>query len=292
MYKQHIGKYFRKLPFLVVIFGFLFLSPVYFPEAGSASARQNIKISLWPHEESDLKSDPMVVYGRFENGFRYALMENHEPKNRVNIRLVVQAGSMHEEDREEGLAHYLEHMLFNGSTHFKPGELVKYFQDLGMQFGHDANARTGFYETVYDIVLPDGKRESLDKGFLIAQDYAKGALLLDSEVEREKKVVLAKKRSRDSSSYRTYISEMKFKFPGAAISKRIPIGETAALEKMTSKKLKDFYDAWYRPENIILVVVGDFDQKTAVSLVRERFQKLSARAPPRPAPSFGDIKHN
>ncbi|MDP3285022.1 MAG: insulinase family protein [Desulfobacterales bacterium] len=255
-------------------------------------AEKNVNFSLWPHEESELKPDPSVIYGRLPNGFRYVLMENHEPKDRVNIRLNVQAGSMQEEDKEEGLAHYLEHMLFCGSTHFKPGELVKYFQDLGMQFGPDANAHTGFYETVYDILLPDGKKESLDKGLLIVEDFAAGALLLDSEVERERKVVIAEKRSRDSSSYRTYISEMKFKFPNAAVSKRIPIGETEALEKMTSKKLKDFYNAWYRPENIILVIVGDFDQKTAVSLIRERFQTLSPRAPPKPDPPFGDITHH
>ena len=291
MLKRYIKKCCAKLPVWAIIFSFLFLCPWY-SGAGYALAEKNINFTPWPYEESDLKPDPAVLYGRFENGFGYALMENHEPKNRVNIRLVVQAGSMQEEDKEEGLAHYLEHMLFNGSTHFKPGELVKYFQDLGMQFGHDANAQTGFYETVYDILLPDGKRKSLDKGLLIAQDYAEGALLLDSEVEREKKVVLAEKRSRDSSSYRTYISEMKFKFPNAAVSKRIPIGETEALEKMTSKKLKDFYNAWYRPENIILVIVGDFDQKTAVSLIRERFQTLSPRAPPKPDPPFGDITHH
>ncbi|MFH1074614.1 MAG: pitrilysin family protein, partial [Candidatus Firestonebacteria bacterium] len=262
MLKQYIKKYLTRLPILAIIFSFLFLCPGYFG-AGYALAEKNTNFSQWPHEESDIKPDPSVIYGRLPNGFRYALMENHEPKDRVNIRLNVQAGSMQEQDKEEGLAHYLEHMLFNGSTHFKPGELVKYFQDLGMQFGHDANAHTGFYETVYDILLPGGKRENLDKGLLIAQDYAGGALLLDSEVERERKVVLSEKRSRDSSSYRTYISEMKFKFPDAAVSKRIPIGETESLEKMTGKKLKDFYQAWYRPENIILVLVGDFDSKTA-----------------------------
>lgn len=291
MYKQHIRKYFKKLPLRAVFFGFLLLLPGYLFSAGYASAEKNKTFSPWPHEESDLKPDPSVVYGRLENGFRYALMENHEPKNRVNIRLVVQAGSMQEEDKEEGLAHYLEHMLFNGSTHFKPGELVKYFQDMGMQFGPDANAHTGFHETVYDILLPDGKKESLDKGLLIAQDFAGGALLLDSETERERKIVLAEKRSRDSSSYRTFVSEMKFKFPDSLVSKRFPIGETESLEKITSEKLKDFYNARYRPENIILVVVGDFDSKTAVFLIRERFQTLSPRAPPKSDPPFGDINH-
>ncbi len=218
-------------------------------------------IPLWPHEESDLKPDPAVIFGRLPNGFRYVLMENHEPIDRVNISLNVQAGSMFEENKQEGLAHYLEHMLFCGSTHFKPGELVKYFQDLGMQFGPDANAHTGFYETVYDILLPDGRKESLDKGFLIVEDFAGGALLLDSEVDRERRVILAEKRSRDSASYRTFVSTMKFKFPDSKISKRFPIGVEEVLESMTPVQLKEFYETWYRPENIILVVVGDFDSK-------------------------------
>ncbi|OQW97771.1 MAG: hypothetical protein BWK74_05845, partial [Desulfobacteraceae bacterium A6] len=224
MLKQYIKKYCAQLPVRAVIFSLLFFCSGYF-SADYALAEKNINFSSWPHEESDLKPDPSVIYGRLTNGFRYILMKNHEPKDRVNIRLNVQAGSMQEEDGEEGLAHYLEHILFCGSTHFDPGELVKYFQDMGMQFGPDANAHTGFYETVYDILLPDGEKESLDKGLLIVEDFAGGALLLDSEVERERKVVIAEKRSRDSSSYRTIVSTMKFKFPDATVSRRFPIGE-------------------------------------------------------------------
>lgn len=290
MLKQYIKRYRAQLPIRAVIFSFLFFCSGYFG-AGYALAEKNINFSLWPHEESELKPDPSVIYGRLPNGFRYVLMENHEPKDRVNIRLNVQAGSMQEEDKEEGLAHYLEHMLFCGSTHFNPGELVKYFQDMGMQFGPDANAHTGFYETVYDILLPDGKKESLDKGLLIAEDFAGGALLLDSEVERERKIVIAEKRSRDSSSYRTFMSAMKFKFPDAAVSRRFPIGETEVLEKMTGKKLRDFYQAWYRPENIVLVIVGDFDSKTAISLIGEKFSAFSPKSPAKPDPPFGDINH-
>ena len=290
MLKQYIKKYCARLPILAVIFSFLFFCPGYFG-AGYALAEKNINFFPWPHEESDLKPDPSVIYGRLPNGFRYVLMENHEPKDRVNIRLNVQAGSMQEEDKEEGLAHYLEHMLFCGSTHFNPGELVKYFQNMGMQFGPDANAHTGFYETIYDILLPDGKKESLDKGLLIVEDFAGGALLLDSEVERERKVVIAEKRSRDSSSYRTFVSAMKFKFPDAAVSRRFPIGETEVLEKMTGTKLRDFYQARYRPENIVLVIVGDFDSKIAISLIGERFPAFSPKAPAKPDPPFGDINH-
>jgi zinc protease len=248
-------------------------------------------IPLWSHEKSDLKPDPDVVFGRLSNGFRYVLMENREPKDRVNISLNVQAGSMSEEDGEEGLAHYLEHMLFCGSTHFKPGELVKHFQNMGIQFGPDANAHTGFYETVYDILLPDGREESLDKGFLIVEDFAKGALLLDSEIERERRVVMAEKRSRDSASYRTFVSTMKFKFPDSKISKRFPIGTEEVLMSIGQAQLKDFYEAWYRPENIILVMVGNFDRKTAISLIEKRFSGYSPKAGKKTLPSFGDIKH-
>ncbi|HJO61438.1 MAG TPA: insulinase family protein, partial [Desulfobacterales bacterium] len=136
----------------------------------------------WPHEKSDLQPDPAVVFRKLPNGFRYVLMKNKEPKDRVSMHLDIQAGSMHESDQQQGLAHFLEHMLFNGSTHFKPGELIKYFQRIGMQFGPDANARTGFYETVYDVLLPTGSKQSLSDGLLVMADYAEGALLLQSEI--------------------------------------------------------------------------------------------------------------
>ena len=178
--------------------------------------------SVWPHEKSDLDPDPAIRYGRLPNGLRYVLMPNHEPKNRVSMHLDVQTGSANEVEKERGTAHYLEHMLFNGSTHFPPGELVKFFQSIGMQFGNDANAHTGFYETVYDVLLPDSKKESLEKGLLVFQDYAQGAMLLETEVEKEKKVILAEKRTRDSASYRTYEASLKFEFPDAIISKRLP----------------------------------------------------------------------
>ncbi|MFO7665355.1 MAG: insulinase family protein [Desulfobacterales bacterium] len=293
---KHMKPLYAKIPVWILIAGFFLFCPdlpgqsqdgyshIRSVFAGNIAAR-------WPHEESDLKPDPAVIFGRLPNGFRYVLMENHEPEDRVNISLNVQTGSMFEENGQEGLAHYLEHMLFCGSTHFKPGELVKYFQDMGMRFGPDANAHTGFYETVYDILLPDGGKESLDKGFLIVEDFAKGALLLESEVDRERRVILAEKRSRDSASYRTFVSTMKFKFPDSKISKRFPIGVEEVLESTTPAQLKDFYETWYRPENIILVMVGDFDPDTAISLIEKRFSGFFPKAGSEPSPSFGNIKH-
>jgi zinc protease len=249
------------------------------------------QLPAWPHEKSDLEPDPALLFGRLDNGFRYVLMHNRNPENRVSMHLSVQAGSMQETDEQQGLAHYLEHMLFNGSKHFAPGELVKYFQSIGMAFGADANASTGFSETVYDIFLPAGDKPNLEKGLLVMQDYAGGALLLPEEVDRERKIILAEKRSRDSASYRTFVATLNFELPEARVTRRLPIGTEAVLNSAGREELKDYYDAWYRPDNMILVAVGDFDVSLAARLVEAAFADLQARAPAKPSVPFGTVSH-
>jgi zinc protease len=246
---------------------------------------------VWPHTGSDLQPDPKVHYGMLNNGFRYVLMKNDTPKDRVSMHLYVQAGSLHENDNERGLAHFLEHLLFCGSTHFKPGELVKYFQSIGMRWGNDANAHTSFDRTVYDILLPRGNRENLENGLLVIQDYCEGALLLASEVERERKVVLAEKRTRDSASYRTFIAGLNFELPETRIARRLPIGTEKVLKAVDRAGLKQFYDTWYRPEMMILVMVGDFDMAVARPLIEKKFSNLEPRSDRRPLPEIGDVRH-
>jgi len=265
-----------------------FLNPL--PSAIAAENNPN-PLTVWPHEKSDLAPDPAIVFGRMDSGLRYILMENQEPRDRVSMHLVVEVGSMNEDNQEQGYAHFLEHMLFNGSKHFKPGELVKFFQSIGMRFGADANAHTGFYKTVYDVLLPDSKKESLEKGFLVLQDYAEGALLLPSETEKEKKIVLAEKRTRDSASYRTYKAVMRFQFPDARISERFPIGLEKTINDANSDKLKIFYDTWYRPENMTIVIAGDFQAETAEKMIKEKFSPIKPRAPSHSDPAFGEIHH-
>lgn len=207
------------------------------------------------------------------------------------MHLYVRTGSIYESKRQQGLAHFLEHMLFDGSTHFKPDELVKYFQDIGMQFGADANAHTGFDETVYDMLLPSGDRKGLEKGLIVMKDFAEGALLLPAQVEKERRVVLSEKRTRDSASYRTYVATINFEFPDAIISKRLPIGKEEILKSVDRNRLKIFYDTWYRPERMVLVLVGDFDVKSAEPLIDKTFSTLTPRAPPGTVPEFGSINH-
>ncbi len=245
-----------------------------------------------PHQISDLQPDPSLRFGSLENGLRYILMPNQKPENRVNMHLFIQVGAMHEKPDERGIAHYLEHMLFNGTENFAAGELVKYFQSLGMQFGPDVNGRTGFYSTAYHLDLPGGDKESLDNGLLVLADYAAGALIEAQEVEKERKVILAEKRTRDSVNYRTFKETLNFELPDALIPRRLPIGTEQVIKAADRELLKNFYDAWYRPERMHIVMVGDFDMETARELIKSRFGGLSPRADRRGYPEPGTISHS
>lgn len=257
---------------------------------GEAIAESCFSIK-WPHEKSDLKPDPQLHFGRLDNGFRYVIMENKEPRDRVGVYLDIRAGSLNETENQRGIAHFLEHMVFNGSTHFKPGELVDYFQSLGMSFGGDTNAHTGYDETVYNIILPSGSKKEIEKGLLVISDYARGALLLPEEIDRERGVILSEKRTRDSASYRSRVAASAFTLKGTRVPERLPIGVIETLQKADQSVLKDFYDAWYRPENMILVMVGDFDRTMVEPLIKERFAGLSANGSQPDCPELGRLEH-
>jgi zinc protease len=265
------------------------------PVAGTAwaglSQENNREYRPWPHDHSDLSPDPGVTFGRLPNGFRYVLMNNRRPENRVSLHLYVGAGSLHETDSQRGVAHFLEHMLFNGSTHFPPGELVRYFQSIGMQFGNDANAHTGFDETVYDIILPAGDEQNLKKGLLVMSDYAMGALLLEEEVQRESGVILSEMRSRDSTDYRTFAATLNFELPDMRISSRLPIGKADIIKTADRELLKAYYDTWYRPANTVLVMVGDFSIDLAQRLIEEQFADFAPRTPAEALPELGTVAH-
>jgi zinc protease len=257
-----------------------------------SSASAECFSTVWPHEKSDLQPDPSLVFGRLENGFRYILKKNSEPRDRVAMSLNIQAGSLYENSDQRGIAHFLEHMLFNGSTHFQPGELVEYFQSIGMSFGGDTNAHTGYDETVYDIILPQGNPDEIGKGLLVFSDYARGALLLQSEIDRERGVILAEKRSRDSAGYRAHVKETEFSMQGTMIPERMPIGILETLNRADHPLMKSFYDAWYRPENMVLVMVGDFEPKEIQLLVEKQFAGLAGSGDKPSCPELGRLQHD
>ncbi|MCL7487894.1 MAG: insulinase family protein [Desulfobulbaceae bacterium] len=244
----------------------------------------------WPHDEGNLRPDPALHFGTLDNGLRYIIMRNEEPKDRVGLYLNIQAGSLAETDSQLGYAHFLEHMLFNGTTNYPPGTLVEYFQSIGMGFGSDTNAHTSFDETVYRLLLPDGTEENLSEGLLVMADYARGALLLENEVERERGIILAEKRARDSAGYRLYEKRTRFSFAGTRVAERFPIGTEETLKNADAQSLRSFYDAWYQPENMILLVVGDVDVDLAEKLIFERLAPLAAPAKEPECYDFGRVE--
>ena len=259
--------------------------------AKSGDQKQWCQATTWPHEKSDLTPDPSLIFGRLDNGFRYVLMRNHEPKGRVAVYLDIQTGSLYETEEQRGIAHFLEHMVFNGSTHFPAGSLVDYFQSIGMSFGGDTNAHTSFDETVYHLLLPEASREEVDKGLLVISDYARGALLSEPEIERERGVILAEKRARDSVGYRTHEAGLAFSMRGTKVPERMPIGIPDTLQKVDHGMMKAYYDAWYRPEKMILIMVGDFDPALIEPLVQARFQALHAGGAMPACPEWGQVTH-
>lgn len=257
----------------------LLLSLLFIPHGHAAlpqTSREGSCLSRgWPHEGSDLPVDPSLVFGTLDNGLRYVLKHNREPRNRVAMYLNVQAGSLQETEAQRGVAHFLEHMLFNGTSHYPPGTLVEYFQSIGMEFGADTNAHTSYDETVYKLVLPATDDKTLADGLVVLADYARRALLLEKEVERERGVILAEKRSRNSALSRTRKEQLAIDLAGTLVAERDPIGLESVIEHADSALLRSYYDAWYRPENMILVVVGDVDTTRLEPLLHRHLAALS-----------------
>ena len=243
----------------------------------------------FPQEKSDLPADSAVRWGRLDNGIRYAIMANHAPRGRASLRFAVNAGSLNETDSQRGLAHFLEHMAFNGSTHFAPGTLVEYFQRLGMSFGGDTNAFTAFDRTEYQLELPDVKPETLDRALTLFADYDGGLLLEPKSIDKERGIILSEKRARDSVEYRQYVDELNFLFPHARLPQRMPIGLPEVVEQAQRDRFADFYNAWYRPQGTIIVAVGDFDPAVVEALIRQDLGSVVARTPSRPQPPLDTV---
>lgn len=248
---------------------------------------QNDPIPL-PQENSDIPTDPAVTWGVLDNGLRYAILPNAEPPNRVSVRLFVDAGSLMEADNQQGLAHFLEHMAFNGTTNFPAGEMVEYFQRLGMGFGNHTNAHTSFNETVYKLELPSTGESMLDEGMKLLRDYADGMQLLPDEIDDERGVIISEKRSRDSVSWRTFVEQIKFALPDHLLSKRIPIGTEEVINGAPRERFVEFYENWYTPNRMAVIVVGDIEVNPVESLIKQYFTDMPVREK-RPTPILGGL---
>jgi zinc protease len=243
----------------------------------------------WAHADSDLAPDPAVTWGTLGNGLRYAVLPWPEPPDRVSLRLVVNAGSLHEREDQRGLAHFLEHMAFNGTRHFSAGEMVEYFQRLGMDFGPDTNAHTWWRETVYKLELPRNEPGLLEDAFRLLRDYADGMLLGEGEIERERGVILSEKRDRDSPQYRSYEQQVRFSLPESLIPERLTIGTEEVIRNAPRQTFVDYYRDWYTADRIAVVAVGNISIDEARDLVQRHFADLAPAPERRPDPDLGKL---
>jgi zinc protease len=223
-----------------------------------------------------LPIDPAVRSGRLPNGLRYFLRYNARPEKRVSMRLAVNAGAIQEDANQRGLAHFLEHMAFNGTQNFKPGELVSFLESSGARFGPHVNASTSFDETIYMLDIPTDRPGYIEKGMLVLHDFADGILLLPEEVEKERGVVLEEWRGRLGAGSRLTDKQLPVIFQGSRYAERLPIGLPEILKTAPRERLVAFYEKWYRPDNMAVVVVGDIPVDQAEKLVRDTFGKIPA----------------
>ncbi len=229
--------------------------------------------------------DPAVRLGVLPNGLRYAVMHNETPKGQVSIRLGVDAGSFEEGDDERGVAHFLEHMAFGQTRSFPGDALTKTFAPMGVGFGRDHNAATSMFSTVYQLDLPAADSGRLDLAFRWLRDVADGVELQPDAVERERRVVLAEREARLSAVEETSRILTRFGAPGLRSSDREPIGTVESIKGIDAQKLGRFYDRWYRPENAVVVVVGDLPVEALEQRVRDAFSSWTGRgAQPTHAP--------
>jgi zinc protease len=226
-----------------------------------------------------------LVTGRLDNGLSFRVLRNATPPERVVLWLHVSSGSLNESEKQRGIAHYLEHMAFNGSENFPPGSVVDFFQSLGMTFGRDQNAFTSFDQTTYQLTLPDTNVETLDKGLTFFADVAFRLLLLPEEIEKERQIIMEEKRTRESGMQRVQNYIFERLVPGSIFGRRLPIGVDETILAVQREDFVDYYTRWYTPGNMTLLVVGDVDPATVVERIRVRLNVGEFR----PAPPDQDV---
>ncbi|MGN6165403.1 MAG: M16 family metallopeptidase [Flavisolibacter sp.] len=234
--------------------------------------------------------DPNVKIGKLSNGLTYYIRKNTKPDNKVELRLAVNAGSVLEDADQRGLAHFMEHMSFNGSKNFPKNELVDYLQKVGVQFGADLNAYTGFDETVYMLPISSDNAETLEKGFTVLEDWAGNNLFDTTEINKERGVVLEESRLSKGAQQRMLRQYFPKLFNGSKYAERLPIGSDSILKTFKPETLQRFYKQWYRPDLMAVIVVGDIDPGVAEQKIKAHFSGFKNPAAEKPRPSIIPIQ--
>jgi zinc protease len=231
--------------------------------------------------EQKLPVDSKVRIGKLANGFTYYIRTNQKPEKRLEMRLAVNAGSILESDNQQGLAHFIEHMCFNGTAHFAKNDLVQYLQSIGVRFGADLNAYTSFDETVYKLTIPSDSTNLIEKGFLVMEDWAHNVTFDSTEIDKERGVIVEEWRLGRGPWQRLTDKFLPVVFKDSHYAVRLPIGKKEVIEGAPYDTLRGFYKDWYRPDLMALVIVGDIDPDQAEKKIREHFSSLKMPEKPK-----------
>jgi len=257
--------------------------------AASAHLAQTAKKSAWSHEASDLTPDPRARFGTLPNGMRYMIMKNATPPGAASLRLHISAGSLMEEDDQQGLAHLVEHMAFNGSTNVPEGEALKMLERHGLAYGSNVNAGTDFQQTVYQFDLPKAGEAAMDDSLTVLRETAGNLLLSPDSIGRERGIIAAEEKSRDTGDLRLLFEQYRFFLNGQLAPRRFPIGQAEVIKNAAPQRLVDYYRGHYRPERTTLIVVGDMDVDRIEAKIRSRFSDWEGQGPAVPDPDLGKV---
>lgn len=223
-----------------------------------------------------LPVDPKITKGKLANGLTYYIRENKKPEKKVELRLVVNVGSVLEDDDQRGLAHMAEHMAFNGTKTFKKNEIVSYLQSIGVEFGHDLNAYTSFDETVYILPIPTDQPTNLEKGFQILEDWAHQVTYYDEDINSERAIILEESRYGKSGEERMFNKIYPELFKGSQYANRLPIGVDSIIKNFKSDAIRRFYKDWYRPDLMAVIVIGDINKDDALKYIEKHFAGIQS----------------
>jgi zinc protease len=255
-----------------------------------AAAAVALKPGEWAQARSDVEADPSIRFGALPNGMRYAIRKQSIPPGQAAIRLRIDAGSLMETDAQQGLAHFLEHMAFNGSKAVPEGEMIKILERLGLAFGADTNASTNFDETIYKLDLPRTNDETVDTALMLMREAAGNLTLDQGAIDRERGVVLSEERARDTPPYRIYQERLGFFLKDQRPPTRYPIGKVEVLQTAPAAEFTDFYHRYYRPERAVLVAVGDFDVDAMEAKIKAKFGDWTPTGAAGEAPKLGQLQ--
>lgn len=233
----------------------------------------------WGVAVTDVVPDPSIRFGRLSNGMKYAIRRNSTPKGAASVRLHFAFGSLAEAEHERGLAHFIEHMAFNGTTNVPEGEMVRTLERLGLAFGPDTNASTSFDATVYRLDLPKADAQRLDTAFFLLREVASEIRFDQAAVDRERGIIISERRTRDNYQLRRLTNNLAFHLPQTNYARRLPIGTDAVIGSASPAALTELYRRYYRPEKATLVFVGDADPALIERMIREKFESWTARGP-------------